>query len=172
MAIEENCKVENINIKDLQQILMADDWYIPWHKRNVSPLTLSAKCTHEIVRNGLERGEDNLWIGNQGDYIEYEFENDTHINNIRLVFDSNLNRNYHNMPCNYPIVQEKFKLPDTLITEYIIEGESENGKKQKILINNNHQRFVVHNVNWNVKKIRFVPISTNGCEKFRCLILK
>lgn len=167
LAIKEKCRVEDINIKELQQKLMADDCYIPWHKRNVPKLTLNAKCTDDIVRNGYERGEENLWIGNHGDYIEYEFERETHINQVRLVFDSNLNRNYHNMPCNYPLVQERFKLPDTLIKKYRIEGETQNGETIKIEIENNHQRFTLHNVDWNIKKLRFIPIQTNGCEKFR-----
>jgi signal transduction histidine kinase len=32
---------------------------------------------------------------------------------------------------------------------------------------NNHQRFVKHFVDWQVKKLRFVPISTWGCDTFR-----
>ena len=32
--------------------------------------------------------------------------------------NKNLNRDYHNMPCNYPLVRTRFKLPKTLIKEY------------------------------------------------------
>lgn len=151
MAVRCGCRVENVDIKELQQTLMADDCYLPRLKRKLPELTVSAKCSSDIVRNGLERGEDNLWRGGSGDFIEYEFNADTCVNRIRLVFDSNLNRNYHNMPCNYPLVQEKFKLPDTLVKEYRIEGENENGEKYEIRVKNNHQRFVVHKVDWCVK---------------------
>ena len=71
------------------------------------------------------------------------------------------------MPCHYPLVQPKFKLPKTLISEYKIEGVSENGEVSEIYINNNHQRFVKHNVDWNVKTVRFIPLSTYGLDEFR-----
>lgn len=166
-AIRDNCRVEDVNTDELRQELMGDDCYIPWHKREVSPLSKSAKCTDDIVRNGLDRGEENLWIGRSGDTVEYEFDGDTEIKKIRLVFDSDLNRNYHNMPCCYPLVETKFKLPATLIKEYSIYGVSENGDTVSLSVTNNHQRFVLHDVDWKVKKVRFVPISTNGCEDFR-----
>lgn len=67
----------------------------------------------------------------------------------------------------YPLVETKFKLPATLIKEYRIEGISENGDTVSFSVTNNHQRFVLHDVDWKVKKVRFVPISTNGCEDFR-----
>lgn len=86
---------------------------------------------------------------------------------IRLVFDSDLNRKYHNMPCNYHLVQTKFRLPETLIKEYKIQGISENGEIKEIHITDNHQRFVKHCVDWCVKTIRFVPISAFGSKEFR-----
>ncbi len=166
-AIHNKCAIENVDIIKLQQMLMADDCYIPWHQREVPALTAQAQCSADVVRNGRDRGEENLWIGNYGDSIEYTLESDTVISEIRLVFDNNMNRTYHNMPCNYPLIQTNFKLPDTLIKEYRIEGENEDGKQFTICISDNHQRFVRHFVDWKVKKIRFIPISTHGCETFR-----
>lgn len=167
MAIKEKRKVELVSINALQQKLMGDDCYIPWRKRKVSELTQNAKCTADIVRNGIERGDENLWIGGKNSSIEYEFETDTDIRKIRLVFDSNLNRSYHNMPCRYLIDEKEFKLPGTLIKEYTIVGIGKDGERKTITVKDNHQRFVVHNVDWKVKKIRFIPLSTHGCDKFR-----
>lgn len=166
-AIRENCRVEEVNTDELRQELMDDDCYIPWHRREIASLSKSAICSDDVVRNGFDRGEENLWTGKSGDTVEYEFDNDTQIRKIRLVFDSDLNRDYHNMPCYYPLVETKFKLPATLIKEYRIEGISENGDTVSFSVTNNHQRFVLHDVDWKVKKVRFVPISTNGCEDFR-----
>ena len=126
-----------------------------------------AKCSAEIVKNGTDRGEENCWIGKKNDIVEYKFDFDTKISEIRLVFDSDLNRDYHNMPCNYPLVQNRFKLPKTLIKEYKIEGISKNEKINEIHITDNHQRFIKHIVNWNVDTIRLVPISTFGSEELR-----
>lgn len=130
-------------------------------------LTKTANCSCDAVRNGIDRGEGNCFIGKQGDVIEYTFKTDTQIKEIRLIFDSDLNRDYHNMPCNDPLVQTRFKLPETLIREYKIEGISNNGEVQEIYVKDNHQRFVKHNVDWNVKTVRFVPITTYGAEQFR-----
>lgn len=166
-SIKNNCTIENVDIVQLQQMLMADDCYIPWHKREVPLLTQQAQCSTEVIRNGIDRGEKNLWIGDAGDLVEYHFDKDTNVSEIRLVFDNDMNRKYHNMPCNYPLVQTKFKLPKTLIKEYRIEGENSNGESFTLCVFDNHQRFVRHFVSWKVNKLRFIPISTHGCEKFR-----
>ncbi|MBR4051131.1 MAG: FAD-dependent oxidoreductase [Clostridia bacterium] len=43
---------------------------------------------------------------------------------IRMAFDSDLNHKYHNMPCNYPLVLTKFRLPETQIKEYKNSGNN------------------------------------------------
>ncbi len=166
-AIKEDCRVEDIDIKRLQQTLMDDDCYLPWHTRRVSDLSLSAHCSHEIIRNGYDRGEENLWIGQSGDVLEYRFEKETDVSLIRLVFDSDLNRKYYNMPCNYPLVQTKFKLPNTLIKSYRIEGEKADGSILSFTVEDNHQRLVRHRVDWSVKSLRFIPLQTHGCNEMR-----
>jgi hypothetical protein len=166
-AIGEKCHISNVNIEKLQQALMDDDCFIPWRKRELPELTKKASCTSNVVRNGIDRGEENLWVGNAGDSILYSFEEDTEIKQIRLVFDNDMNRDYHNMPCNYPLVQEKFKLPKTLIKEYKLEGVSDSGEVFSLHIKDNHLRFVKHSVNQSLKSLRFIPISTHGAEDFR-----
>ena len=166
-ALEEKCAVEDVNISKLQQTLMADDCYIPWHKRELPELTMQARCNADIVRNGFDRGEENLWIGREGDFVEYSFDEATFVSELRLIFDNDMNREYHNMPCNYPLVQPKFKLPATLIKEYRIEGECENGEKFELCVSDNHQRFVKHSLGKKIKNIRFVPLSTHGSKEFR-----
>jgi hypothetical protein len=166
-AIGEKCHISNVNIEKLQQALMDDDCFIPWRKRELPELTKKASCTSNVVRNGIDRGEENLWVGNAGDSILYSFEEDTEIKEIRLVFDNDMNRDYHNMPCNYPLVQEKFKLPKTLIKEYKLEGVSDSGEVFSLHIKDNHLRFVKHSVNQSLKSLRFIPISTHGAEDFR-----
>lgn len=166
-AVRDNAALENVDIKKLQQTLAEDDCFIPRYKRELPRLTRVAACSAEVVRNGTERGEQNCWVGKKGDIIEYEFDSDTEISGIRLVFDSDLNRDYHNMPCSYPLVQTKFKLPETLIKEYKIEIISENGAVESLYIDDNHQRFVKHKINRKANKIRFVPIKSWGCDELR-----
>ena len=163
-AICDGVALDAVDITKLQQTLMADDCYIPWHSRTISELTMQAKCTSDLVRDGVDRGEEHCWIGNAGDCIAYTWDADTPIKEIRLVFDSNLNRDYHNMPCNYPLVQTGYHIPETLIRAYRIEGISENGEVQILQIDENHQRFVTHKVDWNVKMVRLTPLETHGCK--------
>lgn len=120
-----------------------------------------------ILRNGKYRGVENCLKLNSCEVAKYRFEEDEQISQIRLVFDSNLNRAYQNMPCNYPLEEKKFKLPDTLIKEYIIEGCDKNGNIQRISVMDNHQLFVLHEVDWCVSTVRFIPVSTHGCSEFR-----
>lgn len=166
-AVRDNAALGNVDIKKLQQTLAEDDCFIPRYKRELPRLTRAAACSAEVVRNGMERGEQNCWVGKKGDIIEYEFDSDTEISGIRLVFDSDLNRDYHNMPCSYPLVQTKFKLPETLIKEYKIEIISENGAVESLYIDDNHQRFVKHKINRKANKIRFIPIASWGCSELR-----
>jgi len=71
------------------------------------------------------------------------------------------------MPCNYPLVQTKFKLPATLIKEYRIEGIACDGTVHSLTVTDNHLRFVKLPVDWQVKTVRFVPLATFGCDTFR-----
>lgn len=167
MAVKDHVSLENVNIELLQQTLMEDDCYIPWHKREVYPLSKTAECSDDLIRNGTERGEENCHIDKEGEPITYRFAKDTKVHKIRLVFDSDLNRGYHNMPCYYPLVQPKFHLPKTLIKEYKIRGISEDGEVHEIHVTDNHQRFVRHTVDWNVKTVQFVPLATHGCDEYR-----
>ena len=165
MAVKDAVAVENIDVEKLQQTLLADDCFIPNLERKVSPLSLNAKCSDEILCNGKERGEDNVWIGDKAEYV---MDKPTEIKAIRLVFDSDLNRKYHNMPCCYPLVETSYKLPETLIKEYkILAFDNEGNLLDSLHIKNNHQRFVVHKVDWKAKRIVFEPIATNGCSEFR-----
>jgi hypothetical protein len=167
LAVKVDTAVEDVNIEELQQTLMEDDCYIPWHARKVPKLSLSARVSSEIVRNGLDRGEENLWIGHAGDCVTYEFDSDVDIRELRLVFDNDMNRKYHNMPCYYPLVETKYKLPATLIKEYVIEAENSSGEKFCLHVTDNHQRLVKHLVDWKAKTVKFTPIKTHGCEEMR-----
>ena len=71
------------------------------------------------------------------------------------------------MPFHYPLQETGFRLPETLIREYRIDGVAEDGSIVTLEVDNNHQRLVRHTVDWCVKEVRFVPIATHGCEEFR-----
>lgn len=167
MAIHNGCGVDMVDINTLRQTLADDDCYIPEYHREVSALSKTAVCSCDKIRNGFDRGEDNVWIGHYGDSIEYRLDDAVFINEVRLIFDSNLNRDYHNMPCNYPLTQTKFKLPDTLLKDYLLEIYENGVMTEVIHVNDNHQRFVRHNIARKADKIRFVPIKAHGGDELR-----
>ena len=166
-AVQDGCHVADVDVPKLQKSLMDDDCYLPWHTREIPARSRTAQCSAEVVRNGHDRGEQNVWSGKAGQSISYTFDKDEQITQIRLVFDSDLDRNYDNMPCNYPLVQTKYCVPHTLVREYRIEGESESGEQFCLHVTDNHQRFVRHRVDWRVKTVRIVPLATHGCEQYR-----
>ncbi len=158
-------------IPNLQQMLMEDDCYLPWHRRTVPFLTkeatiLAASGSPEILRNGYDRtiqSEDNGWVCAPGDWVQYSFDDEREITLIRLVFDSNLNRKIHNMPCNYPLVQEGFHIPETLVKEFRIEYLDNRGNWVTALeVKENHQRLVKIKVSILTRGIRLIPVSSWG----------
>ncbi len=166
-SVKTNRDIREIDVALLQQTLMEDDCYIPWHQREISKLSSIAKCNADIVRNGIDRGEENCWKGKAGEFIEYIFNEDTTIEEIKLVFDSNLNRDYHNMPCCYQLNETRYILPETLIKKYRIEGFDSKGNSFSVEVNNSHERFVKHRVGRSLRSIRFIPLETYGSDEFR-----
>lgn len=166
-ALDENTDIRNINIAKLQDTLMSDDCYIPGKTRKISPLSEAAECSSETVRNGKERGEENCWTGKSGDYIEYRLPEETDIRCARIIFDSNLNRKYHNMPCRYTKEPEYERFPSTVISDFEIEAEDCGGNIRKFTRTANHQRLVYVEMNCKAKIVRLIPKKTWGAEEYR-----
>lgn len=120
--------------------------------------------------NGLDRqigDEDNGWFGEIGDWVEFSFDYSEQINELSFVFDSNLNRSIHNMPCNYPLEQNDFHVPESMIKEFkILILNNSNKWEEHRTITNNYQRQVKIKVDLKTRAIRFVPIATWGSERF------
>lgn len=164
LAAKAGCAIGEVDINALQQKLMRDDCFIPGFERRLPDLTLNSDVNCEIVRNGRDRGEENLWVGNEGDFLEYSLKSPEKISRVRLVFDSDLNRTCHNMPCNYPLKQIE-RLPKTLVKDFDIETVF-GDKKEIVSVRDNHQRFVTIDINKTADKVRFVP-KLSGCGEFR-----
>ena len=167
MSVKQGEDIRRLSVSELQNTLMQDDCWLPWHQRAVSLLTQKAVCTAPVCCNGYERRKENCWIGYAGDSIEYTFSDAETVREVRLVFDSDLNREYANMPCSIQLNEQDFHLPKTLMKTYRIEAEDENGNVVFLEVDNCYQRFVRHQVEWKVKKIRLIPLETHGCPEFR-----
>ena len=71
------------------------------------------------------------------------------------------------MPCSVPLGPQKSILPPTLIKAYRLEGIREDGTVLRLCVDDNHQRLVWHTVDWNIRSLRFIPLTTHGCDRFR-----
>ena len=166
-AVNTNTDIRSIDISTLQQTLMSDDCYLPWHKRSISALSQKGHCSDDIVRSGIDRGNDNCWKGKKGDCLEYTFDSPEYVKEIRFIFDSDLNRKYHNMPCNIKLHEKDFHIPYTLIKDYDIILFYPDRKQKTVSKSNNHQRFVQIPIGETVTGVRFVPKENYGCDEMR-----
>ncbi len=186
MAVEYNLSPRGIykdRIAQLKQKLMDDDCYLPWNKRQVSELSKNARLSAttgdaDVLRNGIERpiGEDfNGWIGNKGDIVEYSFDNTEEIKEVRLVFDSDLNRQTldgHETLRRYDTLanrfyeMEPFGFPKTMVKAFKIEYLDADGEWSLLMsTNENRQRLIKLSTDIKTKAIRFMPIETWGLKE-------
>lgn len=167
-AVQDSVRVQDVDIPKLQQALMEDDCYLPWHTREVSALTKSARTNCEAARNGIDRkigAEMNCFTGGVGDSLTYTFEEETPIHKLRMVFDSDLNREYDNMPCRFPLKQEGYSTPATLVKGYEIWAETEQGEQLIAEEKNNYQRLNMIETNVKAKAVSLKITETWGNEK-------
>ncbi|MBN1878140.1 MAG: FAD-dependent oxidoreductase [Anaerolineae bacterium] len=157
------------HITELQQTLMDDDVYLPWHTRTIPALAQTATLTASEgnpapLRNGLDRpiGEaDNGWIGRLGAWIQYSFDTPRKVRRLRFTFDSDLNRPEKNQPSSYPLDMEPITTPATLVRAFRVETLTEDGEWILVTrVDNNYQRLVHLNVDVTTRALRFIPEAT------------
>jgi len=162
-------------IKELKKRLMDDDCYLPFNVREVPELTMqgqiTAKGAAENLRNGYDRpigGQENCWVGEAGSSIVYSFGESKKIAATRIVFDSNLNRNQLNMPCNYPLDMKERRVPDTMVKAFTLEVSDDGETYTEVYRdNNNYQRHVNIKLDCTAKYVRLTPLKTWGAGEVR-----
>ena len=169
-------EVRERRIVDVQQALMEDDCWLPWHTRQVPDLSLHAKLTAEAgdveqLRTGMDRpanGEDNCWCGQPGNSITYEFESETPVREARIVFDSDLNREAKNMPWRHSLDEPTWAVPETLVKAFRIEALEADGRWQTIAREStNYQRLARVPLDVQTTAVRLVPEATWGAAQVR-----
>ena len=161
-------------VSELKQTLMDDDCYLPWHRREVPELARKARIVAsendpEPLRNGLDRpigGDDNGWTGSLGSWVQYEFGEPEALTEVRLVFDSDLDRSpRQNLPCSFPLEAEVRNVPAAMVKAFRIEARNEDGVWQTVVREDcNYQRLVRVPVDARTRAVRFVPEGTWGAE--------
>lgn len=160
-------------IRELQNTLMDDDCYLPWHARPMPEITKIAKLTAsegdaEQLRTGIDRTlkeTDNGWWGKPGATVEYHFPQATQLHQARFVFDSNL-ADVKRCPCTFPLKGNRVKVPEMMTKDFDLEVLNESGQWIVVdQVRNNYQRLVKRDLkNVTAKAIRFKPLASWGAE--------
>lgn len=173
------------HLEDLQTKLMLEDCYLPFTKRKINEYTKTAKLSSsdkkldsnvlEQLRNGFDRPileADNGVHISLGDSLTFSYDEAVQINNIRIVFDSDLNRDsvdgdpalrWLPMICNRHIDLTPFGFPKTMTKHYQIEYLNEDLEWQLIHEEKeNYQRLRKHELNVFAKAIRVTLVETYG----------
>lgn len=186
VAVRDNLTPRGVyeqKIKEVQQMLMDDDCYLPFNIRNVPELTKEAaiNCAAadaENLRNGVDRpvgDNDNGCILALGEAVEYDFGCEKEVSRVRIVWDSDLNRETmpeingriwdKNMLHNRSWHSPDFYVPKTMTKAYRIEGVKADGSVVILCEEkNNYQRLNKVAVEGSFKAIRLVPTETWGNE--------
>ena len=182
LSPREACKER---ISEIQKALMDDDCFLPGFRREPSALAKHAVLSADYgdpsaLLSGIDRriwGNDNGYFGKTNKAVTYTFENETFVRGVRLVFDSDLDREYTDgnpdalhtsttlfFPKSYD--NTSFGFPKCLIKHYRIDVEDASGEwKTAVEVFDNHQRFVRHELNTAAKAVRLVPLSTYHSER-------
>ena len=174
ICVREGVIPREVCIPELQQTLLEDDCYLPWHVREMPDLTKKAALASdaediENLRNGIDRpvgNQDNGVYFSKGECATYMFSQPKDISLLRFVFDSGLNRKIKNMPCNYPLRETRWHTPESLVKDFGVEYSGD-GANFEVLVNvtGNTQRLVKLPVNVRARALRFVPLNTWGAEQ-------
>jgi len=163
---------KEVDIKLLQQTLMEDGCFLPGFTMEPSAIMKAAKVPAALI-DGHDRGEESCWQGKIGDIIEITFAKEEQLSQIRILLDSDLDRETvgakGNLPekptlANYPLDQPTVCLPKTLVKDLTVETLD-----GKVLaeVRDNHQRLLILPVQTACGGIRIRPLSTHGTQIVR-----
>lgn len=169
-------------VPELQKQLMDDDCYLPHFKRTPDPVVTRAELTADygdphLLTDGTDRrveGIDHGYYGRIDSAITYRFEKTEHLTGVRLVLDSDLDREYcegnpNLMNITMPLFRARsyhytsFGFPTCMLKDFRLETAGEDGEWHLLTeIKDNYQRFLRIPCNTDCRALRLVPIHTWG----------
>ncbi|MBN1588787.1 MAG: FAD-dependent oxidoreductase [Pirellulales bacterium] len=161
-------------ITELQKLLQEDDCFLPEKRREIAVLSRNAQLTAsegdpEPLRNGIDRPvdeEDNGWTGALNGWVQYSFATRCPVHEVRLVFDSDLNRADTNMLAWYPLNNEPVGTPATMMKAFRIEALDADGNWSVVAhVEDNHQRLVTIHTDLETRAVRFIAEQTWGADQ-------
>ena len=159
------------SIRELQEILMDADCWLPWRTRRVPDLSATATLTAttgdpEPLRNGVDRPVDeceNAWEAACGESVTYTFAASANLSQARIIFDSDLNRSVHNMRHCYQLNDKNWAVPENMVKAFKLEIQTANGDWEiGHEESNNYQRLVRVPLSGKARAVRLTPVGTWG----------
>ena len=174
IAAREKCLPRDLagpGVRELQQMLLDDDCYLPWQRRDIPGLAQRAALTAAAgdpaaLRNGVDRpvgetGNDFVCALGSG-WVEYRLPEPAAVATTRLVFDSNLNRNgtscHYNIRSSYPLQAPSNGMPGTLVRAFRIEARTADGGWHTVVrVTDNRRRMVRVPLDITTDALRLIP---------------
>jgi hypothetical protein len=160
-------------IRELQQLLLRDDAYLPGVPQAFSGLTTGAELRASRgdpspVRDGIARqvgDQPHAWTHAPGDWAAYAFGKPCRVRDVTLVFDSALERDIQ-MHVGH---SEKwpFAVPEVMPRIFRVEGLSGGTWGPVARVDDNHQRLVRVGVGRELEGIRYTLEKTWGAPETR-----
>ena len=168
-------------IEELQQILRDDDCFLLRTPRKLSSALVSSK--HNLTKeqfatltSGIERkiGQKDCALEiEKNQELVFEFD-EVDCEKVRLVFDNDIARESYTdydfkqypMKRIHYLNEQKYPMPESLVKEYKVFVKA-GDRWQEAETKENHQRLQFVSVKQKIGGIKFVGLSTYGCEKIR-----
>lgn len=163
-------------IGQLQKVLMNNDCFLPYKKRDISPVCVNIASFPELC-NGEDRPnriygttECGVQIKNST-AIEYNFKTPQNVSSVHIVFDSDLNRKTlpgddcersHATRSNVYLRSPQMHMPKTLCKDFVLKIETQSTKEIIYHINDNKQRAYHFSIEQKVNAMSLTPISNWG----------
>lgn len=190
LALEKNTDPRGVleYVHELQQRLMRDDCFIPFNRCELSPLTKNAEieCSNGADTSPLTNGytrkcetedgsiSDNLFLCRPGDSITIKLEKTSHIKQLRMIFDSDINRDCFSslewytkdfpMKCNIKLSDLPLFVPDTLVKRFKVEIFDKDWQTV-YAEEENHQRLRKIPIDAAASALRVTFLETHGSER-------
>ena len=154
------------HIENLQDMLLEDGTFIPSLQKKISPITLEGKIESDgtgaqNLINGIERslGAVNHWNGSS---VRLSWKSAVYIRQIRMVFDSELERSGKNMPYKWDIEPYCRPMPKSLIKDFDIMAKVNGKWETRHTIKENHKRLVKLDIGLSCEAVILKVVTTWG----------
>ncbi|WP_029487713.1 FAD-dependent oxidoreductase [Candidatus Epulonipiscium viviparus] len=171
----------NEHIKELQQLLIKDDAYLPSIKtedkddlisNNPCKITASSyqkNCEPKMINSDFARriyDDENAWVSEKleedGQFVEVEFEKLMPIKELVLRFDPDFNRTVATSIAESHRDRQVEEMPYQLVKSYVIEYFQGNEKVASTEVEGNYQRVNKHHVDVIADKIKITVLENYG----------